>query len=157
MPLEGARAGPAIGPILTPPGGSVQRSPQRGHDGVWHARHTRTEGARIGGRDSGGTPLGHAVPAKEVHMSTAARIAIGLVLLAFADLNFYVVSQYGYAGFLELATANAATTAVLVDLTIALSFVAVWMWRDARRRGITVVPIWPSRRSWEASARSSTS
>jgi hypothetical protein len=73
-------------------------------------------------------------------MSTAARIAIGLVLLAFADLNFYVVSQYGYSGFLELATANAATTAVLVDLTIALSFVSVWMWRDARRRGITVAP-----------------
>jgi len=73
-------------------------------------------------------------------MSTAARIAVGLVLLAFADLNFYVVSQYGYSGFLELATANAATIAVLVDLTIALSFISVWMWRDARRRGITVVP-----------------
>ena len=72
-------------------------------------------------------------------MSTAARIFVGLVLFAFADLNAYVVWQYGYTGFLELATANAATTAVLVDLTIALSFVAVWMWRDARRRGITVV------------------
>ena len=73
-------------------------------------------------------------------MSTAARIVVGLVLLAFADLNFYVVSQYGYSGFLELATANAATTAVLVDLTIALSFISIWMWRDARRRGITVIP-----------------
>ena len=73
-------------------------------------------------------------------MSTAARIVVGLVLLAFADLNAYVVWHYGYSGFLELATANAATIAVLVDLTIALSFVAVWMWRDARRRGVTVVP-----------------
>ena len=73
-------------------------------------------------------------------MSTGARIAVGLVLFAFADLNAYVVWQYGYMGFLELATANAATTAVLVDLTIALSFVAIWMWRDARRRGITVTP-----------------
>src|SRR4029079_3632832 len=69
---------------------------------------------RAGG--CGGTPLGHAT-AKEVHMSTAARIVVGLVLLAFADLNFYVVSQYGYSGFLELATANAATLDVLVDLT----------------------------------------
>ena len=73
-------------------------------------------------------------------MSTAARIVVGLILLAFADLNFYVVSQYGYSGFLELATANAATVAVLVDLTIALTFVSIWMWRDARRRGITVAP-----------------
>ena len=30
----------------------------------------------------------------------------------------------------------------LVDLTIALSFVAMWMWRDARRRGIIAVPYW---------------
>jgi hypothetical protein len=73
-------------------------------------------------------------------MSTAARIVVGLVLLAFADLNAYVVWHYGYSGFLELATANAATIAVLVDLTIALSFISIWMWRDARRRGITVVP-----------------
>ena len=73
-------------------------------------------------------------------MSTATRIVVGLILLAFADLNFDVVSQYGYSGFLELATANAATVAVLVDLTIALTFVSIWMWRDARRRGITVAP-----------------
>ena len=73
-------------------------------------------------------------------MSTAARIGIGLVLLAFADLNAYVLWQYGFVGFWELATANAATIAALVDLTIALSLITVWMWRDARRRGITLVP-----------------
>ncbi len=73
-------------------------------------------------------------------MTTAARIGIGLVLLAFADLNVYVLWQYGFVGFLELATANAATIAALVDLTIALSLVTVWMWRDARRRGVTLLP-----------------
>jgi hypothetical protein len=73
-------------------------------------------------------------------MSNVARIGIGLVLLAFADLNAYVVWQVGYTGFLQLATANIATTAVLVDLTIALGFVTVWLWRDARRRGITYIP-----------------
>ena len=73
-------------------------------------------------------------------MSTAARVAVGLVLLAFADLNAYVVWHYGYMGFWELITANAATIAALVDLTIALGFVTVWMWRDAHRRGITVAP-----------------
>lgn len=73
-------------------------------------------------------------------MSTAARIGIGLVLLAFADLNAYVVWQHGYAGFWQLATANSATIALLVDLVIALGFVTVWMWRDARRRGLTLAP-----------------
>ena len=73
-------------------------------------------------------------------MSTAARLAIGLVLFAFADLNAYVVWQYGYGGFLQLVTANAATVAVFVDLTIALLMVCAWMWRDARRRGIRFAP-----------------
>jgi hypothetical protein len=73
-------------------------------------------------------------------MSTAARVVVGIVLMAFADLNAYVVWQYGYMGFWELATANAATIAVMVDLTIALGFVTVWMWRDARRRGIALAP-----------------
>jgi hypothetical protein len=73
-------------------------------------------------------------------MSTAARIGIGVVLLAFADLNVYVLWQYGLVGFFQLVTANTATTAALVDLTIALTLVTVWMWRDARRRGVTLLP-----------------
>ena len=73
-------------------------------------------------------------------MSTATRIGIGLVLLAFADLNAYVVWQYGYLGFWELVTANAATVAAVVDLGIALLLVTAWMWRDARRRGINLLP-----------------
>jgi hypothetical protein len=73
-------------------------------------------------------------------MSNAARIGIGLVLLAFADLNAYVLWQHGFAGFWELATANSATIAVMVDLVIALSFVSYWMWRDARRRGVSFAP-----------------
>jgi hypothetical protein len=36
--------------------------------------------------------------------------------------------------------ANAATVAVLVDLTIALSLVTLWMWQDAAERGIGVFP-----------------
>ena len=73
-------------------------------------------------------------------MSTAARIGLGLVLFAFADLNAYVVWQHGYMGFWQLVTANTATIAVVVDLTIALALVTVWMWRDARRRGASLVP-----------------
>jgi hypothetical protein len=67
-------------------------------------------------------------------------IGLGVVLADFAALNAYVVWQYGYTGFLQLATANAATVALLVDVTIALGIFAVWMWRDARDRGLSPVP-----------------
>lgn len=73
-------------------------------------------------------------------MTGPARWGIGLVLFAFADLNAYVVWQHGYVGFWQLVTANSATIAAMVDLTIALSLVTVWMWRDARRRGVSLVP-----------------
>ena len=69
----------------------------------------------------------------------AKQIGIGVVLADFLALNAYVVYQYGYVGFLELVTANAATTAVLVDLVIALSLVTVWMVRDARERGVSSI------------------
>lgn len=65
---------------------------------------------------------------------------LAIVLFGFSLLNAYVLYQYGYSGFVELATANAATIAVLVDLTIALSLVAVWMWNDAKKRGISALP-----------------
>jgi hypothetical protein len=73
-------------------------------------------------------------------MSGAARGGVGLVLLAFADLNAYVLWEHGYVGFWKLVTANSATMAAMVDLTIALGFVTVWMWRDARARGIALLP-----------------
>jgi len=68
------------------------------------------------------------------------RIGLGIVLADFAALNVYVVAKYGYAGFFELALANGATIALLVDLTIALSLIGVWMWRDARDSGRAFLP-----------------
>jgi len=65
---------------------------------------------------------------------------LAFVLFDFSVLNAAVVYQYGYAGFVELATANLASIAVLVDLTIALSLIVVWMWNDARDRGISPLP-----------------
>jgi hypothetical protein len=70
----------------------------------------------------------------------AKQLGLSVVLIGFAALNAYVVYQYGYVGFFRLVLANAATVAALVDLTIALSLVALWMWQDARERGLSPLP-----------------
>ena len=68
------------------------------------------------------------------------RILLALVLADFVGVTAYAVWQYGLAGFFELATANAVTLAISADLVIALSLAAVWMFRDARARGVSPVP-----------------
>jgi fatty acid desaturase len=68
------------------------------------------------------------------------QLGLEAVLIGFLGLNAYVIYQYGYIGFLEQALTNAATVAVFVDLTIALSLVLLWMWQDARERGVSVLP-----------------
>jgi len=68
------------------------------------------------------------------------QIGLSLVLADFAALNAYVVYHYGYVGFFAQVLANAATTAALVDLVIALGLVSIWMWQDARDRGWSVLP-----------------
>jgi len=65
---------------------------------------------------------------------------LAIVLANFSILNAYVLYQYGYGGFVDLVMANAATIACLVDLTIALSLIAIWMWNDAKARGISALP-----------------
>jgi hypothetical protein len=62
------------------------------------------------------------------------------VLFDFSLLNLYVLSQYGFREFFALAFANAATILVMVDLAIALGMVAIWMWNDAKERGISALP-----------------
>ena len=65
---------------------------------------------------------------------------IGIVLVDFVALNAYAAMQYGYMGFVREALSTFAGVAVMVDLSIALTLIAVWMWNDAKRRGIAVVP-----------------
>ena len=65
---------------------------------------------------------------------------VAFVLADFLALNAWVVWHYGYAGFLREALSSLAGIAVFVDLCIALTLIAVWMWNDARARGIAVVP-----------------
>jgi len=70
----------------------------------------------------------------------AKQIGLGVVLADFAALTAYALYQYGFVGFFELMLSNAATVTALVDLVIALSLVMVWMWRDAKARGVSPLP-----------------
>ncbi len=67
-------------------------------------------------------------------------IGLGLVLLGFSGLTAYAVSQYGVIGLFDQVLANSATVTLFADLTIALTMVMVWMWRDASARGRSALP-----------------
>lgn len=66
----------------------------------------------------------------------------GIVLADFVALNLYVLMAYefSYMAVMRAAVSTLPGVLVLVDLAIALTMVGIWMWRDAERRGIAVVP-----------------
>jgi membrane protein implicated in regulation of membrane protease activity len=68
------------------------------------------------------------------------RLALLFVLADFSVLTAYATIEHGVAGIIELALANSVTITLSVDLLIALSLVAGWMWSDARQRGVTPFP-----------------
>jgi hypothetical protein len=68
------------------------------------------------------------------------RIGLFFVLADFSALTAYAVAQHGIVGVFTLALANTATITLAVDLVIALSLITVWMWQDARDRGVTPIP-----------------
>jgi hypothetical protein len=68
------------------------------------------------------------------------QIGLSVLLVAFLDLTAYAVYHHGLRGVFELLTANAVTLLATTDLLIALTMVTVWMWRDARDRGVSPVP-----------------
>ena len=65
---------------------------------------------------------------------------IAFVLADFVALNAYVLIQYGYMAAMREVVSTVPGILVLVDLTIALTMVGIWMWNDAKRRGVAVVP-----------------
>lgn len=67
-------------------------------------------------------------------------LLLGIVLADFVGLSAWALYHHGYVGLFEVAVASPAGIQVLVDLTIALSLFMVWMWRDARDRGIAPLP-----------------
>ena len=70
-------------------------------------------------------------------MKTAALI---LVFLAFTIPSTILVIDDGYLGFVRLAAREPWALQMLVDLAIACSVFAGWMWRDASARGLRAWP-----------------
>ena len=68
------------------------------------------------------------------------QLGLSLVLLAFGSFEAWGVYQVGYAGVFEQALGTTGALLAFVDLTIALGLVTLWMWQDARERGIEFLP-----------------
>jgi hypothetical protein len=70
----------------------------------------------------------------------ALKLLLAFVLVDYTALCAYVLYEYGIGGMIAAATANPVTWAITVDLVISLSLVLTWMIRDARDRGVSVLP-----------------
>ena len=65
---------------------------------------------------------------------------LAFVLVDFTALSLYAVYQVGYVGFFDAMLANIATVTATVDLVIALSLINIWIWNDAKSRGMSPLP-----------------
>jgi len=70
----------------------------------------------------------------------AKQILLEAVLVGFSALTAVALYQHGVVEFADLLMANWATLTISVDLVIALSMVSVWVYADARDRGISPLP-----------------
>jgi hypothetical protein len=68
------------------------------------------------------------------------KMLLAFVLVDYTALCAYVLYTYGLSGVIAAATANAASLAIAADLVISLGLALAWMTRDARDRGVSVVP-----------------
>lgn len=68
------------------------------------------------------------------------QLGLSLLLADFLALTAYAVYRYGLVGLFQAATANAAALTLTADLLISLTLIVVWMWQDARDRGVSPVP-----------------
>lgn len=69
------------------------------------------------------------------------KILLFVVLADFAAFTAWVVATGGAPGEVAaLFSVNPWVIQVFVDLVLALSLVCVWMWNDARSRGVNPLP-----------------
>ena len=70
----------------------------------------------------------------------ARNVLVAIVLLAFTPFSLFVAIHRGYFGFARLAVHDLWALQMLIDLTIALVLVSIWLRRDAYNRGIKAWP-----------------
>lgn len=68
------------------------------------------------------------------------QIGIVLLFLDFVALTVYAIAMEPPGLFLTAITSSWWVAQVCVDLCIALTFGGVWVWRDAKERGINPLP-----------------
>jgi hypothetical protein len=68
------------------------------------------------------------------------KILLAVVLADYAALCGYAIYTEGVSGLIAAATASPMAWAITADLCIALTLAVIWMRRDARARGISVMP-----------------
>ena len=67
------------------------------------------------------------------------KLAIAAVLVDLAALTAWGFYSTSFSAFLELLQ-EPWMLQTLLDLTIGLTIASVWMWRDARSRGVSPIP-----------------
>lgn len=71
----------------------------------------------------------------------AKQIVLGIVLVGFAAMTLYTFSQHSvYDLFFVVPMMNAGTLLVTTDLVICLVLIGIWIWQDARARGVSPLP-----------------
>jgi len=60
------------------------------------------------------------------------KIVLGITLLLFGALSGLAVQQHGYSGVLMYQMQTFAGQQVFADLTIALTLIMIWIYRDAK-------------------------
>lgn len=77
----------------------------------------------------------------EVPVSKTLKIVLLSVLLVdFLAATAFVLWTYGPVGWIPPMVENPATLLAVFDLVIALGIATVWMWTDARSRGVNPWP-----------------
>jgi hypothetical protein len=68
------------------------------------------------------------------------QVSLSGVLAVFLAASAYVVYACGLKGVLTLMTDNGVALLLSADLMIALTLVSIWIWNDARDRGLSPMP-----------------
>jgi len=63
-------------------------------------------------------------------------LVLGLIWLALTAFTVQVVQEHGLAGGFAAATQNSASIQVVIDLCISLVLIAIWVYGDARAKGL---------------------